>query len=133
MNSGFTGIGYPFRVSNQGGVVTTTTSSDDSSHIEDSIAQILGTYALERPMETEIFSNLDSALFEPNNEGIQEILKSIIVDDLERLEDRISVSEDGIEFNVEEEQGVEYLYVTITYKVLRYNTEFTSQFKLGEV
>ena len=82
---------------------------------------------------TDIFSNLDQALFEPNDEGVQAILRSIIVEDLERLEDRISVSEEDIDFVVEEDNGIEYLYAIITYNVLRYNATFTSQFKLGEV
>ena len=132
-SSDFTGLGYPFRINSQGGVVVTTTNNNDSSHIDDSIRQILGTYELERPMETEIFSNLDQALFEPNDEGVQAILRSIIVEDLERLEDRISLSEEDIDFVVEEDNGVEYLYAIITYKVIRYNSTFTSQFKLGEV
>ena len=132
-SSGFTGVGYPFRINSQGGVVVTTTNKNDSSHIDDSIRQILGTYELERPMEVEIFSNLDQALFEPNDEGIQSILRSIIVENLERLEDRISVSEKDIDFVVEEDDGTEYMYAIITYKVLRYNATFTSQFKLGEV
>lgn len=132
-SSGFTGLSYPFRINSQGGVAVTTTNKNDSSHIDDSIKQILGTYELERPMETEIFSNLDQALFEPNDEGVQAILKSIIVEDLSRLEDRISVSEEDIDFAIEKHGGVEYLYAIITYKVLQYNTTFTSQFKLGEV
>ena len=132
-SSGFTGIGYPFRLNSQGGVVTTTTSKNDSSHIDDSIRQILSTNELERPMETEIYSNIDQVLFEPNDEGVQAILRSIIVEDLERLEDRISVSEENIDFVVEEENGIEYLYVIITYTILKYNADFTSQFKLGEV
>ena len=132
-SSGFTGIGYPFRLNSQGGVVTTTTSKNDSSHIDDSIRQILSTNELERPMETEIYSNIDQVLFEPNDDGVQAILRSIIVEDLERLEDRISVSEENIDFVVEEENGIEYLYVIITYTILKYNADFTSQFKLGEV
>ena len=132
-SKGFTGLSYPFRITSQGGSAISTTSKDDSSHIDDSIAQILGTYDLERPMEPEIASNLDTALFEPNDETLQELLKNIIAEDLERLEDRISVSEEDIDFVVEEDNGIEYLYAIITYNVLRYNATFTSQFKLGEV
>ena len=132
--TGFTGLSYPFRITSQGGTAMSTTNQSDSTHIDESIYQILGTYESERPMEMEIFSNLDTSLFEPVDEGMQAILRSIIVEDLERLEDRISVSEDDIEFSVEEDSGgVEYLYVTITYMILKYNTYTTSQFKLGEV
>ena len=133
-SKGFTGLSYPFRITSQGGSAISTTSKDDSSHIDDSIAQILGTYDLERPMEPEISSNLDTALFEPNDETLQELLKNIIAEDLERLEERISVSEEDIEFNIEvDEEGVEYLYAIITYTILKYNTQHTTKFNLGEV
>ena len=133
-SSGFTGLSYPFRINSQGGAVVSTTSSDDTSHIEDSIKQILGTYESERPMEMDIYSNVDTALFEPNDEGLQAILINIIAEDLERLEERISVEEDDISiFTDVDSDGIEYIYVTITYKVLKYNTYSTSTFKLGEV
>ena len=41
--SGFTGISYPFRISNRGGVVMSTTSRHDPSHISESIQQIFNT------------------------------------------------------------------------------------------
>ena len=132
--SGFTGISYPFRVTNRGGCAMSTTSRTDPTHIAESIQQIFGTNYLERPMEGgEVYTTVTMLLFEPNDEGVQAILRSIIVEDLERLEDRISVSEEDIDFVVEEENGVEYLYVIITYTILKYNADFTSQFKLGEV
>lgn len=132
--SGFTGISYPFRISNRGGVVTSTTSSTDPTHISESIQQILNTNYLERPMEADIFTTVTSLLFEPNDISLQQVLKSRIVDDLERLEERIECDEDGIEFVVEvDENGVEYLYANISYKIIKYNTYYTSKIKVGEV
>ena len=131
--TGYKGISYPFRVSSQGGAVTTTTDKFDSSHIDDSIRQILGTYELERPMEPDIFCRFDMALFEPNDEEFQEVLKDIISEDLERLEDRIEVDVDNITFDVEEIEGISYLYVTIPYTVIKYNVETSTTFNLGEV
>lgn len=131
--SGFTGISYPFRISNRGGCVMSTTSVDDPTHIEESIEQILGTNFLERPMESDIYTSVTSLLFEPNDVSLQQVLKNRIVDDLERLEDRIECSESDIEFEVEEEDGVEYLYAVITYKIIKYNTYYTGRVKVGEV
>ena len=131
--SGFTGISYPFRVSSQGGVVTSTTSETDPSHIEESIRQILGTNFLERPMESEIYSTVDSMLFEPNDISLQQVLKARIVSDLERLEERIECEEDDIEFYVESDSDGEFLYATITYKIIKYNTYYTTTVKVGEV
>ena len=131
--SGFTGISYPFRISKRGGCVTSTTSRTDPTHIAESIQQIFNTNYLERPMEAEIYTTVTSLLFEPNDIALQQILKSRIVDDLERLERRVECDESGIEFEVSEENGVEFLYANITYKIIKYNTFFTSKIKVGEV
>lgn len=131
--SGFKGISYPFRISNRGGVVMSTTSKNDPTHIAESIQQIFNTNFLERPMEAEIYSNVTSLLFEPNDIALQQVLKSRIVSDLERLEERIECDEDGVEFEVETEDDVEYLYAYITYKIIKYNTYYTSKIKVGEI
>ena len=131
--SGFKGISYPFRISNRGGVVMSTTSKNDPTHIAESIQQIFNTNFLERPMEAEIYSNVTSLLFEPNDVALQQVLKARIVSDLERLEERIECDEDSVEFEVEIEDDVEYLYAYITYKIIKYNTYYTSKIKVGEV
>lgn len=131
--SGYTGISYPFRISNRGGCVTSTTSATDPTHIAESIRQIFITNYLERPMEADVYTSVSSLLFEPNDETLQEVLKSRIVDDLERLEERIECEESGIDFEVEVEDDVEYLYANITYKIIKYNTYYTSKIKVGEV
>lgn len=131
--SGFKGISYPFRISNRGGVVMSTTSKNDPTHIAESIQQIFNTNYLERPMEAEIYTTITSLLFEPNDIALQQVLKSRIVDDLERLESRIECDEEGVEFEVEVEDDVEYLYANITYRIIRYNTYYTSKVKVGEI
>ena len=132
--SGFTGISYPFRVNSRGGVTTSTTSVSDATHIVESIRQIFGSNYLERPMEgDEIFSQVSASLFEPNDETMQYVLKSYMVEDLKRLEERIEVGENDIEFTVEIEDNIEYLYATITFKVIRYNTFYTAKIKVGEI
>ena len=101
--SGFTGISYPFRISNRGGRVMSTTSRTDPTHIAESIQQIFNTNFLERPMESEIYTSVTALLYEPNDIALQQVLKTRIVDDLERLEERIECDEEGIEFEVEVE------------------------------
>ena len=131
--SGYTGISYPFRISNRGGVVMSTTSKTDPTHIAESIQQIFNTDFLERPMEAEVYTTVTSLLFEPNDETLQQVLKSRIVDDLTRLEERIECDEDGVEFEVKVENDVEYLYANITYRIIKYDTYYTSKIKVGEV
>lgn len=131
--SGFRGISYPFRINNRGGVVMSTTSKNDPTHIAESIQQIFNTNFLERPMESKVYTTVTSLLFEPNDIALQQVLKSRIVSDLERLEERIKCDEDGIEFEVEVVDDVEYLYANISYKIIKYNTYHTSRIKVGEV
>lgn len=131
--SGYKGISYPFRISNRGGVVMSTTSKNDPTHIAESIQQIFNTNYLERPMEAEVYTTVTSLLFEPNDVALQQVLKTRIVDDLERLEERIECEEDDIEFEVEVEEDVEYLYAYISYKIVKYNTYYTSKIKVGEL
>lgn len=127
--SGYKGISFPFRISPQGGVVMTTTDAVDPVHIKESIQQILETYPFERVMEADFQANLASTLFEPNDETLQNVVRSRIVDCLTRLEDRISVDEDSISFS--QEEGT--LYATIVFKVLKYETWYEETFKIGEV
>lgn len=133
--SGYTGISYPFRITNRGGCAMSTTSRHDPTHIQESIQQIFNTHFLERPMEGgEVYSNISTLLFEPNDESLQAALRAYIVEDLTRLETRIECEEDGVEFIVDtDSNGAECLYANITYKIIKYNTYYTSKIKVGEV
>lgn len=131
--SGFTGISYPFRISNRGGVVMTTTGQNDPSHIAESIQQIFNTNFLERPMEADVYTTATALLFEPNDITLQQVLRSRIVDDITRLENRVECAESDISFEVEEENGSMYLYVVISYKIIKFNTYYTSRVKVGEI
>lgn len=133
--SGYTGISYPFRITNRGGCAMSTTSKTDPTHIAESIQQIFGTSFLERPMEGgDVYTSVTMLLFEPNNAGLQMILKRRMVEDLDRLEERIECEEDDIEFIVDtDSNGVEYLYANITYRIIKYNTFYTSKIKVGEI
>ncbi len=132
--SGFRGISYPFRITSRGGVAMSTTSATDPTHIAESIRQIFSTNFLERPMEgAEVYTQISASLFEPNDESLQQVLKSYMIEDLERLEERIEVDEDDIEFTIEIEDNVEFLYATISYLVVKYNTMYTTKVKVGEL
>lgn len=131
--SGFRGISYPFRIGPQGGVVMSTTSATDPTHIVESLRQIFGTHYLQRVMEPDIYSELIDVVFEPNDETLQTVAKSRIVDAIERLEDRVETSEDNIEFSVETNEKGCFLFATITFKIIKYETWYTSKFEVGEV
>lgn len=132
-SSGFKGISYPFRINNQGGVMMSTTNKLSVPHIEESIQQILSTNFLERVMESDFYSNIQTSLFEPNDESLQQVIKSQIVDAIERLEERVELTENDISFSVVTESDGEYLYATINFKVIKYQTWYTTTVKIGEV
>lgn len=131
--SGYKGISFPFRISSQGGVVMTTTDYNNPTHIEESIKQILGTNYLERVMQPEVYSRVSSALFEPNDTSLLNLLKTRIVEDLERLDSRITIEEGGVEVYSEEVEGVTILYVSLTYQIISYETTFTTKVEVGEI
>lgn len=132
---GYKGISYPFRVGLQGGAVLTTTSRDDCTHINESIRQILTTHEGERVMEHSIYCDIESLLFEPNDESLQALLKDTIVEALEELEERIEIEnpEEDVQFDVVVEGDNEYLFCYINYMVTKYETYYTASVKLGEV
>lgn len=129
----YTGISYPFRINSTGGVCMSTTNINDPKHIEESIEQILKTRFLERVMEGgEIYSTVSSFLFEPNNNTLKHLLKTRLVNDLERLESRISVDENDVDFFVEVgDNGEDTVYVTITYSIIKYNKIYNTKINIG--
>ena len=131
---GYKGISYPFRIGSNGGVVMSSTSKTNATHIAESVQQILNTEFLERPMESDVYTTVTSLLFEPNNDTLQQVLRTRLVNDIERLDSRVKVGYDGITFEVEEQDGIEYLYVCIVYSVVKYSTSlYTARVKVGEV
>lgn len=133
-SSGYTGISYPFRITSRGGVAMSTTSALKVTHIEESIRQIFSTEYLERPMEGYgVYTTMMASLFEPNDVALQQIIKTQMVEDIERLEERVEVTTDDIDLDVEIEDDVEYLYATIRFLVIKYNTTYTTKVKVGEI
>lgn len=132
-NSGYKGISFPFRISSQGGVVMSTTSYNNPTHIEESIKQILGTGYLERVMQPEVYSDVYSSLFEPDDSSLINLVRTQILEEIERLEPRVSLDINDIDLYSKEEQGVTTLYVELTYKIISYETTFTTNVEVGEI
>lgn len=132
---GYTGISYPFRIGNHGGVVMSTTNKNDSTHIDEGIQQIFNTMFLERPMEPDVYSSVYELLFEPNDAVLQRVLKLRIVNDITRLDNRVECKESDIKFTIEtDENGIDYLFANITYAVVKYSTQiYTAKIKVGEI
>ncbi len=127
LKSGFKGLSFPFRVSGTGGVEMSTTSVSDISHITEAIEQILLTRPRERKMEYHFKSDLDTLIFEPNDESLKSLMVYHVEEALKELEDRIDVSDVDI---ISEDNTI---YVIVTFRVLVYDTVYTKKIKVGDV
>ena len=127
MKSGFKGISFPFRVSGTGGIEISSTSISDISHITEAIEQIILTRPRERKMEYHFKSDLDTLVFEPNDESLKSLMVYHVEEALRELEDRIDVLDVDI---ISEDNTI---YVIVTFRVLVYDTVYTKKIKVGDV
>lgn len=126
MQSGFNGISFPFRINSNGGVAMSTTDISDVPHIVEAIEQILLTKPFERRMEYHFKSDLDLDIFEPNDVSAHKLVEHQIRTALGTLEDRISIRK----IDVTSEGNT--IKANITFKVLKYNTQYVKTVKVGE-
>lgn len=126
MQTGFTGISFPFRINGKGGVTMSSTSVSDVPHIIEAIEQILLTKPRERRMEYHFKSDLDTDIFEPNDSSAKNLIEHQIREALGNLEDRIEV------VNVDISSKDNKIQADITFRVLMYNTTYSSRIKVGE-
>lgn len=124
---GFTGISFPFRIGVKGGVVTSTTNIREVPHIIEAMTQILRTRPMERCMEYHFKSEIDSSLFEPNDDSVKTLIVYQIKEALRELEDRISV--DSIDITSEGSSVI----AEIKFTVLAYNSSHTTNIKVGDL
>lgn len=127
MQAGFNGISFPFRINSRGGVAMSTTDISDVPHIVEAVQQILLTRPGERCMEYHFKSDLDLDIFEPNDVSAHKLIEHQIMDALTSLEDRIEIK------RLEVKSQGSNIYVSLTFKVLKYNTQYTENVKVGEI
>ena len=126
MKNGFNGISFPFRISGTGGVQMSSTDVLDVPHIVEAMEQILLTRPYERKMEYHFKSDLDTLIFDPNDISARNMVAYQIKQALSQLEDRIEV------INVIVTSEGSSIYVTITFRVLMYNTTYSKKIKVGD-
>jgi phage baseplate assembly protein W len=113
----YKGISFPFRIGIKGGFVLSKANIDDFTHIDESIEQILGTREGERTMEKNVYSEVETSIFEPNDDNLGGLIDFQVREALERLETRIEV--DTVETSFEGEE----VYVSIGYSVPEFNNK----------
>lgn len=127
--NGYTGLSFPFRINNRGGIAMSSTSATSPEHIEESISQIILTRLKERPMELQVGSDVHRVVFAPNDPATHALLRYSIVDALTRLEPRITVTQEDV--NIIDYENV--IIATINYKLKDYGSTYTSTLMLGKV
>lgn len=120
------GISFPFRIGISGGVEMSRVTPQDFSHIDESIKQIIQTHKYERAMLKDFYSEVDTALFEPDNISVQTLISYEIEEALERLEPRVEI------VSIDFEEVSEETIVVLTYKIPNYETEHILRMKVGE-
>lgn len=112
------GLRFPFAFQRRsGGAQVSTVTSMDHTHIHESILQILGTRPGERFMNPEFGSHVRDLVFEPNNDVLKGLLRHYIIDDVERWEKRVYVTDVSFDESTEAIDA-NMLSVCISYRVI---------------
>lgn len=123
------GISFPFRIGNRGGVVMSEVNNISVAHIEESIEQILLTYKGERPMEYYFGSELDIAIFEPNEISTHNLIKYQIVEALNQHEPRITIDKESI--TLSDDPINKGIIVNLDYVINEYQSSHRYTTRLG--
>jgi len=126
---GYTGISFPFRVGNKGGVAMSTTTFLDPQHIQESIIQILKTRIGERVQEPEFGSNIDTFLFSPTDIASANLIAFEVVQALEKWEPRIRITMDDIDVYLDDTNVV----IGIEYEIIDYGIRVSLEIPMGGV
>lgn len=127
MAQGYNGISFPFRIGVKGGVVMTTTSRDNISHIKESMQQIILTRQNERCMEQQIYSSVDTHIFDPNDVSTRSLIAFEVEEAIKKNEPRVEV----LSVSTYEEDNI--IWATVTFKVLSYDVVQEVDLKVGDV
>lgn len=112
------GLRFPFAFQKRsGGTQVSTVTSMDHAHIHESILQILGTRPGERFMNPEFGSHVRDLVFEPNNDVLKGLLRHYIINDVERWEKRVVVTDVTFDESAEVTDS-NMLSVRISYRVI---------------
>lgn len=87
------GISFPFRIGVRGGIEMSTANYTTPQKIVESYQQILGTNQYERCMENQVFSQIETLLFDVADESLVAILEYMVKDALNSLEKRARVND----------------------------------------
>lgn len=122
-----TGIKFPFSLNGRGGISMTTQTPQDSSILDGKIEQLLNTAKGERTMECNIFSELDTFIFEPTDTSTRTLLEH-------EIKNIIAIFIPEIEVNSVYIQVFDKaIFALISYTVKIYNKQENTAVRLGDI
>lgn len=128
VNTTLKGISFPFRVSSSGGIAMSAVSDTNISHIIEKIKIILTTFVGDRTMEQSWCSQVDTLVFNDNDDSTHTLLEYHVENALRKLNDIIRVE------SVSAHGEDNYMYVDIKFKLLKYDRTYTvKDLKVGEM
>jgi phage baseplate assembly protein W len=120
------GISFPFRIGVKGGVVMSSLDETSVRHVIESMQQILLTRRGERGMHFEIYSDLDTSIFSPDDVSSRTLIEYQIRDAINRLEPRVSVN------SVEVSGDGPKIYAKIAFTLKNFNGTYITELGVGE-
>lgn len=123
------GLSFPFQVNSKGGVSLVQQSDTDFTIFDMKLEQLLNTNKGERTMECNVFSELDTFVFEATDASTKTLLEYQIKQAVLAQIPEITVTNVDMYSNDEEHT----LMAVITYKVKAYGTEHTVPVRVGDM
>lgn len=125
---GYKGVSFPLQLSKRGGILLSDTTADAPTHLSQALEQLLNTKKYDRIMEVAHYCDISRTLFE-NSESAKTMIKDIIVEAVENLEQRVAIEDDDIELTITEDG----IHAEITYTVLDLGIQETVPILIGGI
>ena len=121
------GISFPFRINVRGGIAMSVTNTNTFTHTDEAIHQLLTTERGERLMEFYLYSDLDTLIFEPNDETTKSLLEFEVKDTIQtHLSDTLEID------NIEVSQTKNLIFADITYHLINFGGNLhTTRVQIG--
>ena len=108
---GYKGVSFPLQLNKRGGILLSDTTVDAPTHLSQALEQLINTKKYDRVMEVNHYCDINEIMFE-DNQSARTMAKSIIVEAINSLDDRVIVTEDDVEVTTTEHGiSVEVTYV----------------------
>lgn len=121
------GLKFPFTINAKGGMTLVKQSKGDTSLMDFKLEQLLNTNRGERVMECDVFSDLDTFVFEPSDVSTRTLLEYEIRQAIVDFIPEITI------INISVYSQGRQLIAAITYRDNTYNSTETSVVKVGDL